>query len=105
MPRSPDSSPQTRLVLAALCEAQETWHYGYDLSRRLGLPSGTLYPILMRLTERGCLEARWLEPERAGRPARHAYRLTQTGLALAETRLTSDMPERPLRLATEGSNP
>jgi DNA-binding PadR family transcriptional regulator len=92
-------------VLAALCETPEAWHYGYDLSRRLGLPSGTLYPILMRLTEHGCLEARWLEPERAGRPARHAYRLTQAGLALAETRLPRAATAQPRRLATEGLNP
>jgi DNA-binding PadR family transcriptional regulator len=105
MPRRPDSSPQTRQVLAALCETADAWHYGYDLSRRLGLPSGTLYPILMRLTERGCLEARWLEPERAGRPARHAYRLTRAGVALAESRQPKEAPARPRRLATEGLNP
>jgi DNA-binding PadR family transcriptional regulator len=105
MPRKADSSPQTRLLLAALCEAAHEWHYGYDLSRRLGLPSGTLYPILMRLAERGCLEARWLEPERPGRPPRHAYRLTQAGLALAEARLPQEVPSQPRRLATEGINP
>ena len=31
------------------------------------------------------LESRWLEPERPGRPARHAYRLTAAGrIALRE---------------------
>ena len=44
-----------------LLEAPDAWHYGYDLSRRLGLRSGTLYPILVRLAERGCLETRWTE--------------------------------------------
>jgi DNA-binding PadR family transcriptional regulator len=33
----------------------------------------------MRLAEWGWLEARWVEPERAGRPARHTYRLTGEG--------------------------
>src|SRR5689334_22666417 len=92
MPRRPDTSPQTLLVLGALLERPDTWHYGYDLSRRLGLRSGTLYPILMRLAERGCLETRWLEPERAGRPPRHTYRLTGEGRALARARVADGRP-------------
>lgn len=87
MSRQPDTSPQTLLVLAALLEAPETWHYGYDLSRRLRLSSGTLYPILVRLAERGSLETRWVGPERPGRPPRHTYRLTSEGRALARSRL------------------
>jgi PadR family transcriptional regulator, regulatory protein PadR len=87
VPRRPDASPQTLAVLAALVEAPETWHYGYDLCRRLGLRSGTLYPILMRLAERGWLETRWVEPDRPGLPPRHTYRLTGQGRALARSRL------------------
>jgi DNA-binding PadR family transcriptional regulator len=89
VPRKPDASPQTLLVLAGLLEAPDAWHYGYDLSRRLGLRSGTLYPILVRLADRGCLETCWVEPERAGRPPRHTYRLTAEGRALARSRLES----------------
>jgi DNA-binding PadR family transcriptional regulator len=66
-------------VLEQLLQGSEEWSYGYDLSRSTGLRSGTLYPILIRLTERGWLEARWAEPERAGRPPRHLYRLTAEG--------------------------
>jgi len=101
MPRRPDASPQTLQVLAALLEAPDAWHYGYDLSRRLRLRSGTLYPILVRLAERGCLETRWVEPERAGRPARHTYRLTADGRALARSRLAAARPGP--RLAGEGA--
>jgi len=101
MPRRPDASPQTLQVLAALLEAPDAWQYGYDLSRRLRLPSGTLYPILVRLAERGCLETRWVEPERAGRPARHTYRLTADGRALARSRLAAARPAP--RLAGEGA--
>jgi len=96
-----DSSPQTLLVLAALLDAPDVWHYGYDLSRRLRLRSGTLYPILVRLTERGCLETRWVEAERPGRPPRHTYRLTSAGRALARSRLAAGA-RGPLR-APEGS--
>jgi PadR family transcriptional regulator PadR len=90
--RRPDTSPQTLLVLAALLERPDSWQYGYDLSRRLQLRSGTLYPILVRLWERGCLETRWEEPERPSRPPRHTYRLTAAGRTLARSRLDAARP-------------
>jgi len=98
--RQPDTSPQTLQVLAALLEAPDAWHYGYELSRRLRLHSGTLYPILVRLADRGCLETRWVEPERSGRPPRHTYRLTATGRELARSRLSAvPPPSLPIRPA------
>ena len=86
MARQPNISAQTQNLLAALLEQPEHWHHGYDLSQRTGLKSGTLYPILMRLSEQGFLESEWLEPSKPGRPARHAYRLTPDGLALTKER-------------------
>lgn len=71
-------SSQTLALLAALLEAPVEWQYGYDLSRRTSLKSGTLYPILMRLTERDWLETKWEIAEDAGKP-RHMYRLTAEG--------------------------
>jgi PadR family transcriptional regulator PadR len=76
-------SSQTLALLAALMERARTWQYGYELSKETGLKSGTLYPILMRLSDQGLLESRWKDAERPGRPPRHVYRLTATGLALA----------------------
>jgi DNA-binding PadR family transcriptional regulator len=35
------------------------------------------------MADKGLIEAEWREPERPGRPARHAYRLTTAGIALA----------------------
>ena len=84
MPRKPNSSPQTRTLLAALLERAQTWRHGYDLSKETGLKSGTLYPLLIRLTEQGFLEARWEGSDRMGLPPRHAYRLTGAGIALAQ---------------------
>lgn len=75
-------SPQTLAVLGALAEAPSTWRYGLELAAATRLKSGTLYPILLRLAERGLLESCWLEPERPGRPARHAYRITAAGSRL-----------------------
>lgn len=59
------------------------WRHSYDLGKRVGLSSGTLYPLLIRLHDRGLLDARWMEPKRPGRPARHAYRLSADGLSYA----------------------
>ncbi len=83
MPRKPNSSRQTRALLAAFLDRSQTWRHGYDLSRETGLKSGTLYPVLMRLSEQGLLESRWQDAERPGLPPRHVYRLTARGLALA----------------------
>jgi len=80
-------SRQTRAVLDELLADPAVERYGFDLARATGLASGTLYPILMRLEERGLLAARWEFAE--GRP-RHVYRLTAEGLAVAqERRVTS----------------
>jgi len=70
-------------LLAAFLEQSRTWRHGYDLSKETGLRSGTLYPLLMRLSEQGLLDQRWQDAERPGLPPRHAYRLTAAGLALA----------------------
>ena len=95
MPRKPNSSRQTRALLAALLDHSPSWRRGYDLSKETGLRSGTLYPLLMRLSEQGLLEHRWQEAERPGLPPRHVYRLTAAGLALArEQELAAVAPER-----------
>lgn len=86
MARRQNSSAQTKAVLAALSETPEEWRYGYELCKCTGLKSGTLYPLLMRLHEQGMLEAEWRPSEAPGRPPRHAYRLTASGVALAEER-------------------
>ncbi len=76
-------SPQTLSVLAALSEQPSQWQHGYALATKTGLKSGTLYPILIRLADRGLVEACWQEEARPGRPRRHLYRLTAGGLASA----------------------
>ena len=76
-------SPQTLSVLAALSEQPSQWQHGYALATVTGLKSGTLYPILIRLADRGLVEACWQEEPQPGRPRRHLYRLTAGGLASA----------------------
>ena len=70
-------------VLAALYEQAPERIHGYDLMKITGLKSGSLYPLLMRMTDRGLLSSEWCEPSAPGRPPRHAYRLTASGLELA----------------------
>jgi DNA-binding PadR family transcriptional regulator len=74
-------SPQTLAVLEVLNATPGAWRYGLEIAAETGLKSGSLYPILVRLHDRGLLESQWLEPERPGRPARHAYRMTGAGKA------------------------
>jgi len=81
-------SASTLKLLDHLMQRPRVWHYGYDLSRLTDLKSGTLYPILMRLSGRGILESKWQPAMQEGRPARHMYRLTATGLAFARGCLT-----------------
>lgn len=74
-------SPQTLSVLQALASAAGDWSYGLEIAAATGLRSGSLYPILVRLAERGLLESCWLPPQRPGRPPRHAYKITALGRA------------------------
>jgi DNA-binding PadR family transcriptional regulator len=85
MGRTPNSSAQTRELLSVLVRRPRTWRYGYDLSKETGLKSGTLYPLLIRLSDRGLLESQWQQPERPGKPPRHAVRLTPDGVAFARS--------------------
>jgi DNA-binding PadR family transcriptional regulator len=80
-------SAQTLSVLAALCEQPSEWRHGYALAKQTGLKSGTLYPILIRLADRGLVEACWQDEPQPGRPRRHLYRLTADGLASATAAL------------------
>lgn len=88
MVRTRQPSKQMRILLGALAAQRQQWRHGYDLMRETGLSSGTLYPLLMRMTDQGMVESEWCPPAQPGRPARHAYRLTAAGFALA-----LEMPE------------
>ena len=83
MTRTRRPSAQTTAVVLALAEEPATWRYGYELCQRLGLKAGSVYPILMRLADRGLLETAWERDAPAGRPPRHLYRLTGPGRVLA----------------------
>lgn len=90
MPRRPNRSRQTLQVLAALLKQPTEWRHGYDLTKQTELPSGTLYPLLMRLAEQGLLEDTWQPSDTPGRPPRHAYRLTASGVSAARELLRGE---------------
>lgn len=84
MPRNRRPSKQMLALLEALTTGGRQWRHGYDLMKETGLLSGTLYPLLMRMSEQGLVEAEWREPAQLGRPARHVYRVTAAGIAVAQ---------------------
>lgn len=82
----------------ALAAQPATWRYGYELCQELDIKAGSMYPILMRLADRGLLETSWETDAPDGRPPRHLYRLTGPGRTLA-TEL-AQAPVRPWLEAT-----
>lgn len=66
-----------RVLEAALAAPTHEW-YGLELMDETGLKSGTLYPILHRLTADGWLTARFedVDPAQVGRPRRRLYCLS-----------------------------
>lgn len=92
MPRRPNLSRQTRTLLATLSAEPRAWRHGYELSTLTGLKSGTLYPLLIRLNDQGLLNSEWRPVEHPGRPPRHMYQLTLSGLALARSQAAQSAP-------------
>jgi len=72
-------------VVAALLVDPALERYGLELMQDTRLPSGTLYPILVRLERAGWVQSRWedADPVAEGRPNRRYYRLTTEGTVAA----------------------
>lgn len=86
MPRRPHMSLQARSLLEILLAVAPDWTHGYALMKGTGLKSGTLYPLLLRLSDDGYLEARDEPSLMPGRPPRKSYRLSTSGVELARQR-------------------
>lgn len=100
MGRNRRPSQQSRRVLAIFLAEPTRWRYGYDLAKETGLASGTLYPLLMRLAERGYLDTEWEDPVR-GRPRRRLSRLSAAGRNYARVALAASR-EQASRLRPAG---
>jgi PadR family transcriptional regulator PadR len=86
-------------LLMALSEDRSEWKFGYAISRATGMNSGTLYPILARLSEAKWLESRW-QPSEDGRPPRRLHRLTALGAREARALLTSQRARKHSSMVT-----
>ena len=73
----------TELLILALLEARP--RHGYEIGKliearsggRLSFRIGSLYPVLLRLEDRGLIAGKWLE--KSGERRRRFYRLTAAG--------------------------
>src|SRR5262245_47261744 len=87
-------SPQTRAVLTTLAGRGADWSHGYELSQTLGIKAGTLYPILIRMADRGLVETAWEQDTPSGRPPRHLYRLSSSGAEYVREMQVEPAPRR-----------
>jgi PadR family transcriptional regulator PadR len=71
----------TLKVLRVLLDDPIAKRYGLEICRAARLPSGSVYPILMRLERARWLASDWedVDPAQIGRPRRRLYRLTGEG--------------------------
>ena len=90
MKRDRKPSAQTLSLFGVLLQRPRTWHHGYDICIATRIKSGTLYPILMRLSDRNLLEHKWQESQESGRPPRHVYRLTAIGTTYARSQIAGN---------------
>jgi PadR family transcriptional regulator PadR len=82
-------------VLHTFVEAGNRELSGADIAERIGILSGTLYPILIRFRSAGWLKDRWEddEPAELSRPKRRYYKLTAAGQAAYRKNLPSAAPK------------
>ena len=106
----PELTPKMAAVIKVFLEDPEQPRYGFELMRRTGQPSGTLYPILARLERAGWLTGgrEDIDPRAEGRPPRRNYRITSEAVAAARAQLAAlaeqYRPPSPIQpqLATNG---
>jgi DNA-binding PadR family transcriptional regulator len=95
--RKPRMTLQVQLVLAEMLTEPANPRYGLDLCETIGLPSGTIYPIMARLEQCEWVKSDWEDPEahiNAGRPRRRYYQLTREGAECATEALQAIKRER-----------
>ncbi len=89
-------SGPTLKVLKLMLEKPREGRSGAEISRALGIGSGTLYPLLARLENADWMRSEWerVDPSEVGRPRKRFYKLTGQGQtrarkALAELQTSS----------------
>lgn len=86
MGTTPRMTGPTKALLETFLGEPERPRYGLELGAALGLPSGTIHPILARLEGVGWLTSGWedVDASAVGRPQRRYYLLTPTGAQSAQ---------------------
>jgi DNA-binding PadR family transcriptional regulator len=92
----------TRAVLNVLLDP-DALHFGFWIAKETGLPTGSVYPILVRLETAGWLAREWedIDPTAEQRPRRCYYRLTPKGAQRTKAALAA----RPTLLPTWRAQP
>ena len=95
-PRPKRLTMPTLVVLRLLLQDPFREWYGAEISNALGMPGGTIYPLLERLESFGWLESRReiIDPKAVGRPPRRYFRLTNMGVAEAKEALARSRSPR-----------
>lgn len=83
-------------VLEVFANNPDDWYTGADICNKTKLVSGTVYPLLIRMEQRGWLTSKWkadlkyLEP-----PTRCFYRITRGGAGRGKRMLakSKEVPE------------
>lgn len=77
-------------VLQAFAEDSGSRLCGAQLINKLGIASGTLYPILMRFEKGGLLTSRWEvgQPTELRRPRRRLYKITTRGIRVFQAEVS-----------------
>lgn len=83
-------------VLEVLIPGDEV--HGFAVAKAAGKPTGSVYPILLRLEEAGWIESRWeSEHPEPGRPRRRFYKLTADGMTSARAIVKERRGQLPVR--------
>lgn len=80
-------SLETVKCLRQLLLAPNYTSYGLEISKKLDIVPGTLYPILARLERKKLVQSIWedADPKIVERPIRKLYMLTDSGKKLIQT--------------------
>jgi len=86
-----DITPRMARVLKVFLEDPSQPRYGFELMRRTGLSSGTVYLMLARMEEAGLLTSgkEDIDPRSEGRPARRHYTISGAAVAAVRVQLAS----------------
>lgn len=69
-------------ILLILASDPDREYSGYEIGKQLSMPSGTLYPLLLKIEQAGLLTTKWEDgdPKILGRPRRRYHKISGQGV-------------------------